>query len=296
MVSWKKRSVGSMIFDSLNMLLIGLFSLLCLVPFLYVLAASLSDATLLNKYKFIIFPVGFTLKSYKYCLLSSNTIGHSLVVSVGVTIVGTLIDLAFTSMMAYPLSHNDVFGYPVIIRMILVTMVFGGGMIPSYIVISKLGLLNTYASVIIPGSVGAENVIIFMTFFRSLPRELEEAAKIDGCTDWGIFLRIVLPTSTPLLATFALMFGVGHWNSWFDFLLYINNSKMWPVQVVLQTMIQTANSQIGQLSQLQDADYVPPSQVVQDCIIMIATVPILCVYPFLQKYFTKGIMLGSVKG
>lgn len=297
MTSWHKSGLGSKAFDVVNMTIIGVFSLLCLIPFFNVLAVSLSDQALLTKYKLVLFPVGFTLQAYKYCLLTTNTIWRGLIVSVCITLVGTFVNLAVTSMMAYPLSHNDVFGFPVLIRMVTVTLVFGGGMIPTYIVVSKLGMLNSYSSVILPGAVSAGTLIIFISFFRSLPRELEEAARIDGCNDWKIFLSIVLPTSTPLLATFALMFGVGYWNAWFDFILYINDSAKWPVQVVLQQMVQTANSAIGNSSNLlMDQDYIPPTRVVQDCVVIIATVPILCVYPFLQKYFTKGIMIGSIKG
>lgn len=292
--SWK-HSFGSVAFDSVNALLLLAFGLLCLLPFVFIVAASFSDPTELIKYKFVLWPKGFTLDSYKYILLTTDSVGRSLVVSVAMTVLGTVISMAVTSLMAYPLAHTHVFGHKVIMKMVTVTLVFGGGMIPTYLTVGAYGMLDSYASIVIPGAVGASSLIVFISFFRSLPRELEEAAKIDGCNDLGIFLKIILPTSTPLLATFTLMFAVGNWNAWFNYVLYINDSLKWPVQVILRTMLSTSNSAIGD-SLMMGEDYVPPQDVVRYCTIVIATAPILAVYPFLQKYFTKGIMLGSVKG
>lgn len=292
--SWK-HSFGSVAFDSVNALLLLAFGLLCLLPFVFIVAASFSDPTELIKYKFVLWPKGFTFDSYKYILLTTDSVGRSLIVSVTMTVMGTLVSMAVTSLMAYPLAHAYVFGHKVIMKMVTITLVFGGGMIPTYLTIGAYGMLDSYASIVIPGAVGASSLIVFISFFRSLPRELEEAAKIDGCNDLGIFLKIVLPTSTPLLATFTLMFAVGNWNAWFNYVLYINDSLKWPVQVILRTMLSTSNSAIGD-SLMMGEDYVPPQDVVRYCTIVIATAPILVVYPFLQKYFTKGIMLGSVKG
>lgn len=275
--------------------LLLIMALLCLLPFLFVLAASFSSPEELTKYSFILIPKGFTMDSYKYVLFSTNTVSRGLLVSVFVTVAGTLINLAVTSLMAYPLSHSEVFGYKVIMRLVTITLVFGGGMIPTYLIISAYGMLNSYSSILVPGAVSAFTLTVFISFFRSIPRELEEAAKIDGCNDMVIFLKIVLPLSTPLLATFTLLFAVGHWNEWFNFILYINDGTKWPVQVVLRNILATSNSSIGD-SLMMGEDYTPPQDVVRYCVIIIATVPILVIYPFLQKYFTKGIMLGSVKG
>jgi putative aldouronate transport system permease protein len=275
--------------------LLLIMALLCLLPFLFVLAASFSSPDALAKYNFFIIPKGFTLNSYKYVLLSTNTIEKSLVVSVVMTIGGTLINLAVTSLMAYPLSHSNVFGYKVIMRLVTITLVFSGGMIPTYLIISTYGMLNSFSSILLPTAVSASTLIVFISFFRSIPSELEEAAKIDGCNDFMIFLKIVLPLSTPLLATFTLLFAVGHWNEWFNYVLYIDNGNKWPVQVILRNILSASNSSIGD-SLMMGEDYTPPQDVVRYCVIVIATVPILIVYPFLQKYFTKGLMLGSVKG
>ena len=290
-----KKRLGSRLFDGLNILILTAMALVCLIPFIFVLAASLSSPDQLIKYNFVLWPKGFTLSSYKYLLYGSDAVLGGLKVSVLMTVVATLFNLVFTSMMAYPLAHSDVFGYKVVIRLVTITLVFSGGMIPTYIVVSKLNLLNTYWSILLPTAVDAFSLIIFISFFRTIPRELEEAAKIDGYNDFLIFLKIILPTSTPLLATFTLMFAVGHWNEWFNYVLYINNSSMWPVQVILRTMTDSANSSIGN-SLMVGENYTPPQDVVRYCVIVIATVPILIVYPFLQKYFTKGMMIGSVKG
>ena len=295
MVSLKKQGIGSRIFDGVNILILLAMALVCLLPFVFVVAASLSSPDQLIKYNFVLWPKGFTLSSYKYLLYGSNDVLNGLKVSVFMTVLATAFNLAFTSMMAYPLAHSEVFGYKVIIRLVTVTLVFSGGMIPTYIVVSKLNLLNTYGSILLPTAVDAFSLIIFISFFRTIPRELEEAAKIDGYNDFLIFLKIILPTSTPLLATFTLMFAVMHWNEWFNYVLYINNSAMWPVQVILRTMTDSANSSIGN-SLMVGENYTPPQDVVRYCVIVIATVPILIVYPFLQKYFTKGMMIGSVKG
>lgn len=291
----KKFHFSHTLFDGVNMVILLIMGLTCLLPFIFVIAASLSSPEELIKYKFILWPKGFTLDSYKYVLCSTDSVARSLVVSVSMTILGTIINLAFTSFMAYPLSHSNLFGYKVIMKLVTITLVFGGGMIPTYLIISAYGMLNSFSSVLIPGAVSAYNLIVFVSFFRSLPKELEEAAKIDGCNDLGIFFKIILPLSKPLLATFTLMFAVGHWNSWFDYVLYINDGAKWPVQVILRNILASSNSAIGDTLMMGD-DYVPPQDVVRYCVIVVATLPILVIYPFLQKYFTKGLMLGSVKG
>lgn len=291
----KKLHIGSTTFSVVNMTLLLLMAMLCLIPFLFVLSASFSSPEELTKYNFILLPKKFTLDSYKYVLFSTNTIGKSLIISVVMTIIGTLINLSFTSLMAYPLSHSNMFGYKFIMKLVTITLVFGGGMIPTYLVVSSYGMLNHFSAIVLPGAVTAYNLIIFISFFRSIPTEIEEAAKIDGCNDLKIFFQIVLPLSTPLLATFTLMFAVANWNEWFSYVLYINDGTKWSVQVILRNILNASNSAVGDSMMMGD-NYTPPQDVVRYCVIIIATVPILVIYPFLQKYFTKGLMLGSVKG
>lgn len=289
-----KQSVGSKIFDCFNYIFLAIYGIVCVLPFIYVIAASFTPSEELIKHTFILFPRKATLDAYRY-IFTTDTITRSLFVTVFITLVGTLLNLVMTALMAYPLAHKRIMGYKVVMGMVTFTLVFGGGMIPGYILIQKLHLLNSYAGVLIPGSISAFNLIIFINFFKQLPEELEESAKIDGCTDLRILAKIILPISVPLLATFTVIFAVGHWNSWFSFVLYMNNPKKWPIQVVLRMIVSSANSQIGDAMAV-DHDYTPPQQIIQMCIIVISTVPILCVYPFVQKYFTQGMLIGSVKG
>lgn len=289
-----KPSIGSRVFDCFNYIVLLLMGIICVIPFIYVVSASFTPPEELIKYNFILFPKKPTLMAYKY-IFSTSTITRSLFVSVFVTVVGTMLNVGMTALMAYPLAHKRILGHKVLMLMVTFTLVFSGGMIPGYILVQKLHLLNTYAAPLLPSAISAFNLIIFKNFFQQLPEELEESAKIDGCSDLRILGSIILPISVPLLATFTVIFAVGHWNSWFGYVLYINDAKKWPVQVVLRMIVASANSQIGN-KLLMEGDYTPPQDIIRMCIITIATVPILVVYPFVQKYFTQGILLGSVKG
>ena len=289
-----KPSIGSRVFDCFNYIFLLLFGIVCVLPFIYVVAASFTPPEELIKYNFILWPRKPTIMAYKY-IFTTSTITRSLFVSVFVTILGTLLNLAMSALMAYPLAHRKIMGHKLIMMMVTFTLVFNGGMIPGYILIQKLHMLNSYSAALVPSAISAFNLIIFISFFKQLPEELEESAKIDGCTDIGILAKIILPISVPLLATFTVIFAVGHWNSWFSYVLYINDPKKWPVQVVLRMIVSSANSQIGNALSVNE-DYTPPQDIIRMCIITIATVPILIVYPFVQKYFTQGILLGSVKG
>lgn len=288
-----KRSIGSIIFDTANAIILLAMGIGAIIPFIYVVAASLTPQEELIKYSFILYPRKLTFDAYKY-VFSTNTIPKALMVSVFVTLVGTLLNLGATSLMAYPLAHTRIYGHKIFMLMVTVTLVFGGGMIPSYMLIKNLGLMDTYAAVLVPGAIGAFELILFKNFFQQIPAELEESAKIDGCNDLRILFTIILPLSKPLLATFGVMSAVGNWNAWFNYILYISDPKKWPVQVVLQMMVSSANAQIGDTAINQD--YVPPQEIIKMCVIVIVTLPIMIVYPFLQKYFTKGMLVGSVKG
>lgn len=289
-----KPSIGSKVFDWFNYIFLLMMGIICVLPFIYVVSASFTPPEELIKYNFILYPRKPTLMAYQY-IFSTSTITRSLFVSVFVTVVGTLLNVGMTSLMAYPLAHKRILGHKALMVMVTFTLVFSGGMIPGYILIQKLGLLNTYAAPLLPSAISAFNLIIFKNFFQQLPEELEESAKIDGCSDLRILGSIILPISVPLLATFTVIFAVGHWNSWFSYVLYMNDAKKWPVQVVLRMIVASANSQIGN-SMAVNEDYTPPQDIIRMCIITIATVPILVVYPFVQKHFTQGILLGSVKG
>lgn len=181
-------------------------------------------------------------------------------------------------------------------NLIIFSMLFSGGMIPGYLVVKGLGLLNSYAAVILPGAISAFNLIIIKNFFQNLPAGLEEAARIDGCSDFGVFWRIVLPLSKPIIATFGLFYAVGHWNNFFSALLYLNDNKKWPLQVMLREIVILSQFAAGDMSAMDPEFVEPPDQAVKMAVIVVGTVPILCVYPFLQKHFAKGVLLGSIKG
>lgn len=200
----------------------------------------------------------------------------------------------FTFTMAYPLAKRHVKGRNLLLNLVIFSMLFSGGMIPTYIVVKSLGLLDSYWALILPMAINPFNLIIIKNFFQQLPRELEESAKIDGCSEIGVFWRIALPLSKPVIATFALFYAVGIWNDFFHALLYINDSAKWPLQMVLRqvTILSDLTAANGDMVQ----NTVPPEQGIKLAVIVIATIPILAVYPFLQKHFAKGILIGSVKG
>jgi putative aldouronate transport system permease protein len=181
-------------------------------------------------------------------------------------------------------------------NLVIFSMLFSGGMIPGYLVVKELGLLNSYAAVILPGAISAFNLIVIKNFFQNLPPGLEEAARIDGCSDVGVLWRIVLPLSKPIIATFGLFYAVGHWNNFFSAMLYLNDSKMWPLQVMLREIVMLSQVAVGDMSAFDPEFVEPPDQAVKMAVIVVGTVPILLVYPFLQKHFAKGVLLGSIKG
>jgi putative aldouronate transport system permease protein len=219
-----------------------------------------------------------------------------LINSVIITIAGTLANLAFTFTMAYSLSRRDLLGRSLIMNLVIFSMLFSGGMIPGYLVVKELGLLDSYAAVILPGAISAFNMIIIKNFFQELPPGLEESARIDGCTDLGVLWRIVLPLSKPILATFGLFYAVGHWNNFFSALLFLNDHQKWPLQVILREIVMLSQMAAGDMSAMDPNFVEPPDQSVKMAVIVVGTLPILLVYPFLQKHFAKGVLLGSIKG
>lgn len=290
-----KQSWGGRIFDSINTTLLLLFALITVIPFIYVIAGSFATQKELLLRGFILFPTEFTFDAYKY-IFSTPTLVRSLLVTVYITVAGTLINIFFTCLMAYPLARKDMDFRKPILMLVVFTMLFSGGMIPTFLVVKDLGMIDTYWSLLIPGAISAFNLIIIRNFFQQLPDGLEESAKIDGCNDLGIFLKIVLPLSMPAIATFSLFYAVGHWNTFFSAVLYINDNTKWPIQILLRQIVILASGGIGD-STVMEADYVtPPDQAVKMAVIVVSTLPILLVYPFLQKHFAKGVLLGSVKG
>ena len=293
MISIKRRSVGDIIANVVIYILLTLIAVIMVIPFIYVIAASFATEAEIQTRPIFFIPDSPTLDAYAR-IFDMNDMGtrvfHSLLISVCVTAIGTFINLFFTTTMAYGLSRSNLIGKKPLLNMVLFTMVFGGGMIPLFLVVKGLGMYDTYAALILPGAISAYNMIIVRNFFMELPRELEEAASIDGCSDIGIFIKIALPLSLPCLATFGLFYAVGHWNNYFGALLYLEDSTKFAFQLVLRNIVmQTAETQT-------DPNALIPEDTLKMAVIVIGTVPILIVYPFLQKHFAAGVMVGAVKG
>lgn len=258
-------------------------------PFVYVIMNSFAsaDASGLG-----VFPSELSLSAYR-SLLSGGVVSRALLVSAGVTIIGTALSVFFTVLLAYGLTRSRVVpGGRVMFYMILLTMLFSAGIIPNFLVVKSLGLLDSYWSLILPTLISAFNLVVIRNFFMNLPRELMDAARIDGANEWQLLWRVVVPLSRAVIAVIALFYAVGYWNNFFSALLYINDSSKWPIQLVLNQYV----LQGSQLDQIQNPDIAPPAMAVQMAVVVLATIPILVVYPFVQKYFSKGVLTGAIKG
>lgn len=282
---------GGRIFDVFNYIFLGIAGLAMVVPFMYVLAGSFATEAELAARPFFIIPQTFTMAAYEY-IFSTTTFIRSIGVSIFVTAAGTITSLALTLTMGYALSKTRLIGHSVLIYLVIFTIIFQGGMIPTYLLIRDLGLLDSLWALILPIAMNPMWLIIVISFFRTIPKELEESAKIDGCTDLGVFWRIALPLSKPIIATFTLFYAVQYWGDYFNALLYITDNAKYPVMLLLQNIMTMADVRFGEVDSLVDQ----PDQSLTLAVIVVATIPIMFVYPFLQKHFAKGMMLGSVKG
>jgi len=293
------RRPGRLIFEIFNHSLIVLISVLMLYPFLFVLAASLSSGSEVSRGMVGIIPKGFNIEAYK-AVFQYQHIWTGYRNTLMYTTVGTAINLLFTIAGAYPLSRKQFFGRGVFTFIIAVTMFFSGGLIPTYLIMRAYKLLNTFWVMVIPGAISTWNMIIMRTFFQNIPNELEEAATIDGCSDVGVLARVILPLSTASIMTIGMFYAVGHWNSWFNAFIYLRDQSRYPIQlwlrlIVLQNQINDITLIANQGAVDQTADRLV-SDTIKYAVIIVAALPILCVYPFIQKYFVKGVMVGSVKG
>jgi putative aldouronate transport system permease protein len=286
------KTIGNRIFDSINATVLLITALLCVLPFVYVTAVSFTSPAEVARGGLILWPKEWSLASYRY-IFSTDTLFRSMLVSIYVTVIGTLINLLFTSLMAYPLAKTYLKGRQTILLGVLFTMLFSGGLIPTYFVVKALNLTNSLWSLMIPNAISAFNLIVLKNFFQQIPDGLEDSAKIDGCNDLGVLFRIVLPLSLPAMATFGLFYAVGHWNQFFNAIMYINDNRLYPIQVLLRQIVILSSSSIGD-TEIDNSEIQPLT--IRMAVIVFATVPILLVYPFLQKHFAKGVMLGSVKG
>lgn len=286
------KSISSRIFDIINTTLLTIIGLVTVLPFIHVIGSSFATGAEIAERSFLIFPTKFTISAYQY-IFSTGTVMKAVFVSIFVTVVGTLWSMLLSTLTAYGLSRKDLAGRRYIMFFIIFTMLFNGGIIPTFVVVQKTGLLDSLAALIIPVSINVFNMIILKTFFQNLPSGLEESAKIDGAGDFGILFKIVIPCSLPAIATISLFYGVTYWNTYMHAILYLSDAAKWPVQVLLRQIVVLATGIAYDSAEYSDVP--PPSQSVKMAVIVVATIPILLVYPFLQKHFAKGALLGSIK-
>jgi putative aldouronate transport system permease protein len=271
--------------------LLIIFAVAIILPFIYVLGNSFSSNSEALSRGFYLIPKEWSWNAYGY-LISNYNFTTAFYNAVYITAVGTFINIALTSLMAYGLSKSWLQGRTVINFLVLFTMIFSGGIIPTYLVVKALHLLDSYWSIWLVGAIAPFYLIVMRSFFQNIPVEIEEASRIDGCSETRLFLNIVLPLSKPALATFTLFYMVQNWNTYFQAILYINSSAKWPLQVFLRQMLIEA-SDYGMEDQFAGYVFGPP---VKMAAVIITAAPLLVIYPFLQKYFNQGMLLGSVKG
>lgn len=289
---WVRRRIG--LFDVVNYVFFVVISLSFLFPLVMTLAISFSESLKLGSKPIGIWPIGFTLDSYKM-LLSDGRILRYYLNTILYASTGTVLMLFSTSLMAYPLTFRDFQGKTLITILLTITMFFGGGLIPYYLVVLKLGLINTLWALILPGAISAWNVFIFRTFFSSIPDSLRESAWMDGAGHFTVLFMIIVPLSRPLLATFTLFSVVGFWNDFFSALIFLRSQAKQPVQLFLRRILVLMDFQDVQNAAFLKMFVNLSSRTVKGAAVIITIIPILCVYPFLQKYFAKGIMVGAIK-
>lgn len=294
-----KMSFGEAAYSVFNYVIVTLVAMTMLYPILNILAVSLSNYYEYLKSPWMIWPKGLNGEAYKFVFANSR-FWRSYGNSIFITVTGTVLGLLITALTAYPLSRRELKGKPVFMGILIFTMVFSAGMIPGYLNAKELGLLNNIWVLIIPGCFGAYNTILMISFFKGIPYDYIEAATIDGASEPYIFFRVILPLSKPVLASIALFLAVGYWNSYFGAQIYIRDRELWPMALMLKEMLTEASTKIleaeNDAAALGNLDEMLQPTTLQYASVIVATVPILCVYPFLQKYFAKGVMLGGVKG
>lgn len=290
-----KKSPGDILFDSINHFFMILLIVVTLYPFLYVAFASVSEPYEIVRHQGILLrPLGFSLKAYKLVFENpmiltgyKNTLFY--------VVVGTSINLVMTSLSAYVLSRKNVMFKNAMMMMVVFTMFFSGGLIPFYLTVRELGLSDRMWAIILPTAMSTYNMIVMRTSFASIPDSLEESARIDGANDFTILFRIILPLSMPVVAVMILFYGVGHWNAWFNAMIFLRTREKYPLQIVLREIL-IASSTDDMTTNVGSMDKEPLGETIKYATIIVATLPILMVYPFLQKYFVQGIMIGALKG
>lgn len=293
-----KPSLGDKIFDAVNTALLILVLVIVLYPLYFVLIASLSDSSAVLNGEVWLWPKDITFTGYEKIFKNKDLlVGYANTILY--TVLGTSINLAMTVMAAYPLSRRDLYGRNSLMAMFVFTMFFSGGLIPTYLLVKNLGMINTVWAMVLPSAVSVYNIIIMRTFFQTtIPVEIQESASIDGCSNLQILFRIVLPLSAPIIAVMVLFYAVGHWNSYFNALIYLTDRGKFPLQLYLrEILIQgQANQLLEGTDELAHVSKVMESETIKYAVVLFANLPVLLLYPFLQKYFVKGMVIGAIKG
>ena len=289
-----KESIGDRIFKAITVMIVVFVAVCCLLPFLYIIAVSFSDKNAVLRNEVFLWPVHYDLTAYQ-SIFRNQSLVRSMWFTIVITIIYTLISILITVLCAYPLSRPHLKLKKPLLIYVLFTMYFSGGMIPEYVNIKNLGLLDTAWALILPGCLSTYNMILVKSFFQNIPREVEESASIDGANDLVILVRIVLPLSKAMLATIALFYAVSRWNGFMDSLLYVTKESMYTLQVRLRQLIQS--SQVTEFKEdiPQNKEKVIAETIKAACMVF-SMIPVMVLYPWLQKYFVKGVMIGSVKG
>lgn len=293
----KKRSFGDKAFDVINYGFLIFILIIVAYPIIYVVSASFSSPYAVTSGKMWLFPVEFNLRGYE-AVFRNKQIIRSFFNSVEITVIGTAINLVLTILAAYPLSRKKFYGRGLFTGILSFTMFFGGGLIPTFLLINNLGLYNTMWALILPGAVGVSNVIIARTFFQtSIPEELYDAGQIDGCSDFSFLLRIVLPLSAPIIAVLTMYYAVDHWNAYFKALIYILDNNKQVLQVILKNILIESRMLEEMMLDSSDMEQMQGlAELLKYSTIVVASLPMLILYPFIQKHFVKGVMVGAIKG
>ncbi|WP_214626941.1 carbohydrate ABC transporter permease [Paenibacillus agaridevorans] len=290
-----KATYSDKVFYTVNYIVLTIIALTCLFPLVHIIALSLSDSSSIMSGLVTLWPRGFSLEAYEALLKGTNVMGafkNSLII----TLVGVVMSMLFTILAAYPLSRKYFYARKAFTLFMVFTMLFGAGIIPTYLVVKSLGLVDTYFALWLPGLISTYNMLVMKSYFENLPEELQEAARIDGCNEVNILTRIIMPLSLPMIATLSLFYGVTYWNAFMNVLIYINESGKYNLSVLVQQMVQSQSvMQDLNNTQLEDIQNITP-QSIKSAGVMVMVIPMLLVYPFLQKYFVKGVLIGSIKG
>lgn len=296
----KRKLRSDRVFEIINFIFLFFILIIVLYPLVYVISASISDPVYVNQGTMWLYPRGITFEGYQR-VFQNPEIWSGYRNTILYTVAGTAINLLFTVPGAYALSRKDLKGRGIMMGLIVFTMFFGGGLIPSFLLVSWLGMLNTVWALLVPNAVAVYNLIICRTFFQTnIPKELQESAEIDGCSNTVLFLKIVLPLSAPIIAVMALYYGVTHWNSYFSAIIYLKDRSLYPLQLILReilvqnqmndTMLMTGDDMEAMAKQARIAD------IIKYAVMIVSSLPIIVIYPFMQRFFMKGVLIGSVKG